>query len=104
MATDFRSTEQYSDLRSLADQLVQRQVAVIAALGGVPAQVAKAATTTIPVVFAVGGDPVEVGLVPNINRPDGNITGATFFAAQLLQKQFLAPPPALAIHGCTNWN
>jgi putative tryptophan/tyrosine transport system substrate-binding protein len=87
VATDLRSTEQYSDLRPLADQLVQRQVAVIAALGGVPAQVAKAATTTIPVVFAVGGDPVEIGLVPNINRPGGNITGATFFAAQLLQKQ-----------------
>jgi len=87
VTTDLQSTEQYPELRALADQLVQRRVALIAALGGVPAKVAKAATTTIPVVFAIGGDPVEVGLVPNLNHPGGNITGATFFAAQLLQKQ-----------------
>jgi ABC-type uncharacterized transport system substrate-binding protein len=87
VTTDLRSTEQYPELRPLADQLVQRRVALIAALGGVPAKVAKAATATIPIVFAIGGDPVEVGLVPNLNHPGGNITGATFFAAQLLQKQ-----------------
>jgi putative tryptophan/tyrosine transport system substrate-binding protein len=87
MTTDVRSTEQYPELRALAEQLVQRQVALIAALGGVPAKVAKAATATIPIVFAIGGDPVEVGLVPNLNHPGGNITGGTFFAAQLLQKQ-----------------
>ena len=87
VTTDLRSTEQYPELRSLADQLVQRRVALIAALGGVPAKAAKAATATIPIVFAIGGDPVEVGLVPNFNHPGGNITGATFFAAQLLQKQ-----------------
>jgi putative tryptophan/tyrosine transport system substrate-binding protein len=85
--TDLRSTEQYPELRPLADQLVRRRVALIAALGGVPAKVAKAATSAIPIVFAIGGDPVEVGLVPNLNHPGGNITGATFFAAQLLQKQ-----------------
>jgi putative ABC transport system substrate-binding protein len=85
--TDLRSTEQYPELRPLADQLVQRRVALIAALGGVPAKVAKAATSAIPIVFAIGGDPVEVGLVPNLNHPGGNITGATFFAAQLLEKQ-----------------
>ena len=84
---DLRSTKEYTELRPLADQLVQRRVALIAALGGVPAKVAKAATPTIPIVFAIGGDPVEVGLVPNLNHPGGNITGATFFAAQLLQKQ-----------------
>jgi len=87
VTTDLRSTEQYPELRPLADQLVQRRVALIAALGGVPAKVAKAATGTIPIVFAIGGDPVEVGLVPNLNHPGGNIPGATFFAAQLLQKQ-----------------
>jgi putative tryptophan/tyrosine transport system substrate-binding protein len=87
VTTDVRSTEQYPELRPLADQLVQRRVALIAALGGVPAKVAKAATSTIPIVFAIGGDPVEVGLVPNLNHPGGNITGGTFFAAQLLQKQ-----------------
>jgi putative ABC transport system substrate-binding protein len=84
---DLRSTERYPELRSLADQLVHRPVALIAALGGIPAKVARAATATIPIVFAIGGDPVEVGLVPNLNHPGGNITGATFFAAQLLQKQ-----------------
>jgi putative tryptophan/tyrosine transport system substrate-binding protein len=87
VTTDLRSTEQYPELRKLADQLVQRRVALIAALGGIPAKVAKAATSTIPIVFAIGGDPVEVGLVPNLNHPGGNTTGATFFAAQLLQKQ-----------------
>ena len=87
VTTDVRSTEQYPELRPLAEQLVQRRVALIAALGGIPAKVAKAATATIPIVFAIGGDPVEVGLVPNLNHPGGNITGATFFAAQLLQKQ-----------------
>jgi putative tryptophan/tyrosine transport system substrate-binding protein len=87
VTTDLRSTEQYAELRPLAEQFVQRRVALIAALGGVPSKVAKAATATIPIVFAIGGDPVEVGLVPNLNHPGGNITGATFFAAQLLQKQ-----------------
>jgi putative tryptophan/tyrosine transport system substrate-binding protein len=87
VTTDLQSTEQYPELRPLADQLVQRRVALIAALGGIPAKVAKAATSAIPIVFAIGGDPVEVGIVPNLNHPGGNITGATFFAAQLLQKQ-----------------
>jgi putative tryptophan/tyrosine transport system substrate-binding protein len=84
---DYRSTQQYADLRAIADELVRRRVTVIAALGGLPAKEAKAATTTIPIVFCVGGDPVELGLVPNLNRPGGNLTGTTFFAAQLLQKQ-----------------
>jgi putative tryptophan/tyrosine transport system substrate-binding protein len=82
-----RSTEQYGEVPSVAAELVQRRVAVIAALGGPAAAAAKAATATIPIVFSVGGDPVELGLVPNINRPGGNITGVTFFAKQLLQKQ-----------------
>jgi ABC-type uncharacterized transport system substrate-binding protein len=69
VAIDLRSTKQYAELRPLADQLVQRGATVIAALSGIPAEVAKAATATIPIVFAVGGDPVEVGLVPNLNRP-----------------------------------
>jgi ABC-type uncharacterized transport system substrate-binding protein len=87
VAIELRSTAHYDEVPSLAAELVQRRVAVIAALGGPAAAVAKATTATIPIVFSVGGDPVELGLVPNINRPGGNITGVTFFAKQLLQKQ-----------------
>jgi putative ABC transport system substrate-binding protein len=87
MAIELRSTEQYGEVPSAAVELVQRRVAVIAALGGPAAAAAKAATATIPIVFSIGGDPVELGLVPNINRPGANITGVTFFAKQLLQKQ-----------------
>jgi putative ABC transport system substrate-binding protein len=77
VAIELRSTEQYGEVPSLATELVQRRVPVIAALGGPAAAAAKAATGTIPIVFSVGGDPVELGLVPNINRPGGNITGVT---------------------------
>jgi putative ABC transport system substrate-binding protein len=87
VAIELRSTEQYGEVSSLAAELVQRRVAVIAALGGPAAAAAKAATATIPIVFSIGGDPVELGLVPNINRPGANITGVTFFAKQLVQKQ-----------------
>jgi putative ABC transport system substrate-binding protein len=87
VAIELRSTAHYDEVPALAAELVQRRVAVIAALGGPAAAAAKAATATIPIVFSVGGDPVELGLVPNINRPGGNITGVTFFAKQLLQKQ-----------------
>src|SRR5262245_27637771 len=87
VAIELRSTQQYDEVPSLAAELVQRPVTVIAALGGPAAAAAKAATTTLPIVFSIGGDPVELGLVPNINRPGGNITGVTFFAKQLVQKQ-----------------
>jgi ABC-type uncharacterized transport system substrate-binding protein len=83
---ELRATNQYDRLPALVTELVERRVAVIAALGGPAALVAKAAKTT-PIVFSIGGDPVELGLVSSLNHPGGNITGATFFAAQLLQKQ-----------------
>jgi ABC-type uncharacterized transport system substrate-binding protein len=87
VAIEVRTTERYEELRAFAEEFVQRRVTVIAALGGVPANEARRATSTIPIVFTVGGDPVELGLVANLNRPGANLTGATFFAAQLLQKQ-----------------
>jgi putative ABC transport system substrate-binding protein len=84
---DFRWAEgQSGRLPELARQLVDRPVKVIAALGE-SGPAAKAATTTIPVVFGSGGDPVQIGLVASLNRPGGNVTGATFLTAALGAKR-----------------
>jgi putative tryptophan/tyrosine transport system substrate-binding protein len=89
VAIEYRSAEgQYDRLPSLAADLVRRRVSVIATIGGIPsALAAKSATTTIPIVFELGVDPVEMGLITSLSRPDGNITGVANLNVELGPKK-----------------
>jgi putative ABC transport system substrate-binding protein len=99
VAIEFRWAENKLDqLPAFAADLAQRQVAVIVGPNAVM-RAARAATSTIPIVFVSGGDPIESGLVTNLSRPGGNITGVTYNSSALQPKRLgllheLVPPPA----------
>jgi putative tryptophan/tyrosine transport system substrate-binding protein len=90
VALDFRFADgDYGRLAAMAAELVRQPVNLVVATGGPrAAQAAKAATSTVPIVFVLGGDPVKFGLVQSLNRPGGNATGVSFLTADLMPKRF----------------
>jgi putative ABC transport system substrate-binding protein len=88
VAIEYRWAEQQNDrLPAMAADLVQRHVTVIAAVSTPGALAAQAATTTIPIVFAMGSDPVRLGLVANLNQPGGNVTGVAGLFVEITPKR-----------------
>jgi putative ABC transport system substrate-binding protein len=88
---EYRSAEGRADrLPALAADMVRRRVAVIATMANNAAVAAMATTTTIPIVFTVGGDPVKMGLVDSLSRPGGNITGVSFLSSDIVAKMLEA--------------
>jgi putative ABC transport system substrate-binding protein len=88
LAIEFRWRDAHNQLSELAADLIRRKVDVIATPGSsLGALAAKALTTTIPIVFSTSGDPVKLGLVTNLNRPGGNVTGYTDMSSEIVPKQ-----------------
>ena len=102
VAVEYRwSDSDYDRLPALAADLIERRVAVIVAAGVDPAHAAKTATTTIPIVFFMSGDPIAENLVSSLNQPSGNLTGVTTFSGVLTSKRLellreLAPSARIA--------
>jgi putative ABC transport system substrate-binding protein len=102
---EYRWSEDRDQLAKLAADLVKHHCAVIIAGGNAAAAAAKAATATIPIVFATGDDPIHVGLVESLNQPRGNLTGVYFYSGADLQSKQLGllrelVPSGGANHGC----